>query len=391
MKTDFAGFSYEAVHRESRVASENSPRGAASFEEKWDRDTARPRHGNFPREVRLAASGQIIEGGSIIVATGSREKEIPGFPFDGTTVVSSKDLLATKELPKDIAILGAGAIGVEFSYILASLGVSVTLIELMEQVLPAEDEEVAALLEQELKKMGVKVMTSTKALSCAVDNGGATLTLLRDGQESILLAQKVLVAVGRQPNSENIGLEGVGIATSRGFIETRDYYETNVPGIYAIGDVSSRTMLAHLASRQGILAANHIAGKSTDKRIDDTLVPKAVYCEPQVASFGLSEKQAGAKGLAVTVSRFPFRGDGKAVATRKPEGFIKLVADSKTREILGAAIIGEQATEIIHELLLAKTAELVPEDITGTIHAHPTFSEALMEASRGLFGKAIHI
>ncbi len=392
VKTDFADFSYEAVHGDSRAASERLSQGVQHLLKKNGVEILRDRGTIIsPREVRLAASGQAIEGSSIIVATGSREKEIPGFPFDGKTVVSSKELLAAKELPKDIAILGAGAIGVEFSYIFASLGVSVTLIELMKQVLPAEDEEVAVLLEQELRKMGVKVMTSTKALSCAVGNGGATLTLARGGQESTLLVSKVLVAVGRQPNSENIGLEGVGIATSRGFIETRDYYETNVPGVYAVGDVASRIMLAHVASRQGILAANHIAGKSADKRVDDALVPKAVYCEPQVASFGLSEKQAKTDGLAVTVSRFPFRGAGKAVATRKPEGFIKLVADSRTKEILGASIIGEQATEIIHELLLVKTSELVPEDITRTIHAHPTFSEALMEASRQLFGKAIHI
>ena len=392
IKADRSGFSYPIVHKESRSASERLSRGVQHLLKANGVEIIHD-YGEITasRKVRLASTGQLLEGASIIIATGSREKEISGFPFDGTSIVSSRDMLAMVELPKSIAILGAGAIGVEFSYILTSFGVSVTLIELMDHVLPAEDEEVSALLEKELKRKGIKVMTATKAASCTLSKDYATLTLMCDGKESKLNTQKVLVAVGRQPNSENIGLEAAGICTLRGFIVTNDYYETNVPGIYAIGDVTGQAMLAHVASHQGILVADHIAKKSTECRIDDALIPKAVYCEPQVASFGITEKQAQGKGLVVNVSRFPYRGCGKAVAVGKPEGFVKLVADSKTREILGASIVGMHATEIIHELLMAKTAELVPEDIMRTMHAHPTFSETAMEASRGLFDKAIHI
>ena len=392
IKTDRSGFSYLNVHQGSRSASEKLSRGVQHLLKTNGVEIIRD-YGSITasRHVRLVSTGKELEGSSIIIATGSREKEIPGFPFDGTTIVSSKDMLACTVLPKDIAILGAGAIGVEFSYILAAFGVSVTLIELMDHVLPAEDVEVSALLEKELKQRGINVMTATKAASCVVENGRAALTLVNEGGESRLSAEKLLVAVGRQPNTENIGLENSGIRTARGLVVTGDYYETNLPGIYAIGDVAGQAMLAHVASHQGILVADHIAKKPTEPRIEDSLIPKAVYCEPQVASFGLTEQQAQAKGLTVQVSRFPYRGCGKAVAVGKPEGFVKLVADSRTREILGASIVGTQATEIIHELLLAKTAELVPEDIMGTVHAHPTFSETAMEASRGLFDKAIHI
>ena len=392
IRADRGGFSYPAIHKESRSASEKLSRGV-QYLLKTNGVEIINDYGSITaaRHVRLASTGRELEGKSIIIATGSREKEIPGFPFDGATIVSSKDMLACTVLPKEIAILGAGAIGVEFSYILAAFGVSVTLIELMDRVLPTEDAEVSALLEKELKRYGIHVMTATKAASCVVENGRVALTLVNEGKESRLSADKLLVAVGRQPNTENIGLEISGIRTARGFVVTGDYYETNLPGIYAIGDIAGQAMLAHVASHQGILVADHLAKKPTERRIEDSSIPKGVYCEPQVASFGLTEQQALAKGLKVQVSRFPYRGCGKAVAVGRPEGFVKLMADSRTREILGASIVGAQATEIIHELLLAKTAELVPEDIMGTVHAHPTFSETAMEASRGLFDKAIHI
>jgi dihydrolipoamide dehydrogenase len=392
IKADRGGFSYPHVHKESRSVSEKLSRGVQHLLKTNGVEILHD-YGMITsaRHLRLVSTGQELEGSSLIIATGSREKEIPGFPFDGSSIVSSRDMLACDALPKDIAILGAGAVGVEFSYILAAFGVSVTLVELMEQVLPSEDAEVSVLIEKALKRQGVKIMTATKALSCAVEQGRVRLTLANEGKETRLSTEKLLVAVGRQPNTENIGLESAGIRTSRGFVVTGDYYETNVPGIYAIGDIAGQAMLAHVASHQGILVADHIAKKTTGKRIDDAMIPKAVYCEPQAASFGLTEKQAREKGLEVRVSRFPYRGCGKAVAAGKPEGFVKLLADSKTREILGASIVGMHATEIIHELLLAKTAELVPEDITRTIHAHPSFSETVMEASRGLFDKAIHI
>ena len=391
VKADRSGFLYSNVQKESRAASEKLTKGVQYLLKSNGVDVIHD-YGtiNALKQVKLESNGQLLEAASIIIATGSREKEIRGFSFDGNRIISSKDMLALKDVPREMIILGAGAIGVEFSYLLNTFGVSITLVELLDHVLPAEDEETSVLLEKELKQQGIKIMTATKALSCSLEQDFISMQIEKDGIESVVKAQKLMVAVGRQPNSENIGLEDAGIQTIRGYINTGDYYETNIPGIYAIGDVIGQPMLAHVASHQALIVVDHLAGKNTGKKIDIDLVPKAVYCEPQVASFGLNERQAREKGLKVNVSRFPYRGCGKAVAIGKPEGFVKIVADSSTKEILGATIIGVQATEIIHELLLAKTSELVPEDIMRTIHAHPTISEAVMEASRGLFDKSIH-
>jgi len=394
MIMDKRGFSYGAMQKESRTVSARLSKGVQHLLDTNGVEVIR----DFGRidpagKVVLASDGRTLESANIIIATGSREKELPGFEFNGSTILNSRDMLGLETLPKEILILGAGAIGVEFSFILATLGVSVTLVELMERILPLEDEEVSVLLEKELRKLGIRVMTSTKALSCASGDEAVQLTVSRAGQSSVLTAETLLVAVGRTPNIEDIGLESAGIAVERGHIVTKEFYETTVPGIFAVGDVNGQAMLAHVASRQGIIAADCCAGKAdaANSRIDDHLIPKAVYCEPQVASFGLGEASALKQYKHITVSRFPFRGCGKAVATNQAEGFVKIIADSATREILGASIIGPQATEILHELLLAKTAELVPEDLLKTLHAHPTFSEAVLEAAEGLFGKAIHV
>jgi dihydrolipoamide dehydrogenase len=392
VKADRSAFSYSRVQEESRSASEKLSRGVRHLLKSNGVEIVEDSgYIAGPHHVRLVASGRVLDGASIIIATGSREREIPLVHFDGRTIIASKDALALRELPKDLVILGAGAIGVEFSYIFNAFGVSVTLVELLDRVLPSEDEEISALLSHSLSKQGVKVLTATRATSCVPEGNRATLGLVHDGAESIVSAEKVLISVGRRPNSEDIGLEGMGVRTSRGFISTGDYYETTITGIYAIGDVIGQPMLAHAASSQGMLVADYLAGKNTERRIQDTLVPKAVYCEPQVASFGITETEAKNNGMNVNVSKFPFRGCGKAVAVGKPDGFVKIVADSSTREIVGASIIGMQATEIIHELLLAKSSELVPEDIMRMVHAHPTFSEAVLEASRGLFDKPLHI
>ena len=392
VRADLSNFSYANVQKESRASSDKLSQGVQFLLKSNGVDIIHDSGSvTASRQVKLAKNGQLLDANSIIIATGSREKEINGFPFDSKTILSSKDMLSISTLPKDIVIMGAGAIGVEFSYLLNIFGVSVTLVELLDHVLPAEDEETSILLEKELKKQGVTIMTSTKAKSCIVGQGNVSIILENAHKESTITAQTLMVAVGRQPNSENLGLEDVGVEIKHGFISSGEYYETNVPGIYAIGDVIGQPMLAHAASHQALIVADRLGGKRTERRMDNNLVPKAVYCEPQVASFGLSESQAKERALRIKVSRFPFRGCGKAVAVGKVDGFVKIIADSDSKEILGATIIGAQATEIIHELLLAKTSELLPEDIMRTVHAHPTFSEAVMESSRGLFDKYIHI
>jgi dihydrolipoamide dehydrogenase len=394
---DKSGFSYAKVQKESRVVSERLAGGVKHLLAKNNIDL-------FVDSAKILPSGEIylekartqITAKNILIATGSREKELPILPFDGEKILSSKDVLALEEIPKTIAIIGAGAIGVEFSQIFSTFGVKVMLIEMMPHILPQEDEEISSELEKALTSEGIDVLTDTKIEALAKVAGGYELSLVQ-GSSSLgkmrIVAEKILVAVGRQANIEGLGLEEAGIKTLRGFIETGDYYQTSKKGVYAIGDVNGQALLAHAASAQGLIAIDHIANSLSagPRRLDIDSIPKAVYCEPQIASFGLTEKTAKAKGFDVAVGKFPFIGCGKAVATGKTRGFVKIFVDKRTKEILGATILGANATEIIHELLLAKSSELVPEDITNLIHAHPTYSETLLEAAKAVFGQPIHI
>ena len=250
-----------------------------------------------------------------------------------------------------------------------------------EHLLPLEDADTVAFLERSFRKRGIEVLTRTKATELAPAAAGVGLFLEGEGgQVKRLEVDQVLVVVGRAPNTAGIGLEGLGIETRRGFIPVGDYYETQVPGLYAAGDVVDSPLLAHLASKEAEVAVEHMAGRPTHRRVNPTTVPAAVYSEPQIASFGLNERQALKAGVEYKKAVFPFRADGKAVAMGKPEGQVKLVLDPGTGEILGASVVGEGAPELIHELLLARSAELLPQDIAEMVHAHPTLSEAVMEA-----------
>ncbi len=280
----------------------------------------------------------------------------------------------------------------EFAHVMNAFGTEVHLIELMDRILPIEDEEISETLRKAFLKRGIEIYTSTRATGLKKAKKSVTVTLeKKDGKIEELKVDKILVVVGRVPNTEKIGLENVGIQTEKGFIPVGDYYETKVPGIFAIGDVVNSPLLAHVASKEGEIAVEFMAGHKPPKKVDPLAIPSAVYCEPQVASFGYSEWKAKEAGVEYQVAKFPYRGAGKSVAIGKSEGFVKILFDPKIHEILGAHIIGAEATELLHEILLAKSSELLPEDIATMIHAHPTLSEAVMEAARAAEGWAIHI
>ncbi|HUV06786.1 MAG TPA: dihydrolipoyl dehydrogenase [Spirochaetia bacterium] len=392
LKIDLSGFDYGSVQKKSRKAAEKLSKGVQFLLKKNNVDLIEG-YGRLegPNEVRLEA-GDRLSAAHIILATGSRTAEIPGFSIDEKLVLSSTGALMLQELPKSLLILGAGAIGVEFAYIMNAFGVEVHLVEMMDQILPLEDSEVVDVVARIFKKRGVRILTGTKALSWE-KKGKAARVVLEDKskKKTELDAEKILLAVGRVPNTEDIGLDRVGLETERGFIPVGDYYETAVKSICAIGDVVATPLLAHVASKEGEIAVEHMAGLHPVPRIDPLSIPGAVYTEPQLASFGYTEARAREKKIDFKATTFPYRGAGKSVAIEQPDGMVKILTDSSSGEILGAHVVGSEATELIHELLLARSSELLAEDVAGMIHAHPTLSEAVMEGMRSVLGQAIHV
>jgi dihydrolipoamide dehydrogenase len=269
--------------------------------------------------------------------------------------------------------------------------VEVHIVELLDRLIPLEDEDMSQVLTRSFKKRKIRINTGTKATGMEGTREGVVVHIEKNGEKSSIEAGLLLMVVGRAPNTEQIGLEELGIETERGFVKVGDYYQTSVPSVYAIGDVTSSPQLAHVASKEGEIAAEHMAGHDTLARIDPLTIPSGIYCEPQVASFGYKEYQLKEKSIEYNKATFPYRGAGKSVAVEKPEGMVKVLTDPATGEILGGHVAGLDATELIHELLLAKTAELVPAYVAGMIHAHPTISEAVMEAMRAAEGWAIHV
>jgi dihydrolipoamide dehydrogenase len=290
-------------------------------------------------------------------------------------------------------VLGAGAIGIEFAFIMNSFGVQVHIVEMLDRILPLEDAETTEILRKIMVKRGIIISTGTKAILPVNNEQGVTVTLEDTlGNRSVCTFDKILAVTGRTPNTDVIGIENIGIISERGFIPVGEFYQTSVKGVYAIGDVIASPLLAHVASKEGEIAAEHIAGLTPHECVIDPLtIPGAVYCDPQIASFGLTEQAATERSIAFHKATFPFRGIGKAVAIGAPEGQIKLLTDPVSKQLIGAHIIGPQATELIHELLLAKKAGLPVTDIATMIHAHPTLSEGLMEAARASEGWAIHV
>ncbi len=327
---------------------------------------------------------------NVIVATGGTHRSIPGVALDRKRIITSTEAMIMPELPKSMIVIGGGPIGVEFAYFYNAFGCKVTIIEMLPQILPLEDEEIVKSLALSYKKSGVVLETNAKVSSVVPTANDVTVTYSVNGAEKKVTGEVALMAIGFSGNTPNLGLEELGVEVDRTFIKVnRQNYTTSVPGVYAIGDVMGPPLLAHVASSEGITCVEHIAGKHAAP-VDYGNIPGCTYCQPQVASVGLTEKQAREQGHEVSVGRFSFRPLGKAVAVGETEGLVKLVVDKKYGELLGAHIVGHEATDMIAELVIARALETTVHELIKTVHAHPTFTEAVMEAAADALGEAIH-
>ena len=347
-----------------------------------------------PDQIEVTATDEthVIRGTHTLIASGSRVQPLPNLKIDGRRIISSDEALRRRELPDSLVIVGGGAIGLEFAYIYSVYGVKVTIVEMAPTLLPTEDQEVSSLLARSFKRRGIGIRCGRRVKSLKGQEGHFTIeTESPDGATEGIQAAMILVAVGRSPNVEGIGLEALGIQQENEsrLIQVDEKMQTNVCNVYAIGDVSSRPTLAHGAMAQGVFVAESISGMDRVPLVLDD-IPSAVYCQPQVASVGLTEASAREKGYAVKVAKFPFSANGKAIALGETEGFVKIISDEKKGDILGAHLIGSEATELIGEIVLAKTLEATPLELNRAIHPHPTLSEAVMEAGGAIYGEAIH-
>jgi dihydrolipoamide dehydrogenase len=333
----------------------------------------------------------LISTKNIIIATGARPRMFPGIDVDRKRIITSKEAMLPETKPESIIIMGAGAIGVEFAYFYNSIGSKVTIIEMMDRLLPIEDAEISKELLKYYKKYGITVLTKTKVISAKANSNGVEVKIQKDdGSEEVLTSEIALNAIGIQANIENIGLENLGIELERNFIKVNKFLQTNVSNIYAIGDVAGAPWLAHKASAEGIIAAEHIAGHS-NQGVDYSNIPGCTYCIPQVASVGLTEEKAKEQGYEIKVGKFPFSASGKATAIGDTSGFVKLVFDAKYGELLGAHMIGPDVTELIAEVGLARSIGATGKSIFKTVHAHPTLSEAIMEAAAQAYNEAVNL
>jgi dihydrolipoyl dehydrogenase len=332
-----------------------------------------------------------INADNIIIATGARPKFIPTIPVDYKKIITSAEAMNLDKLPNEMIIIGAGAIGVEFAYFYSVLGTKVTLIEMMDSIIPIEDKEVSDALASNFKKRGINILTKTIVQKAEVNNDKVDVTIEQDGEEKTISADIVLNAIGVTGNIEGFGLEELGVELYKNHIKVdKETYKTNIENIYAIGDVIGAPWLAHVASEEGIKCVEGIKGIQTSPLNYDS-IPGCTYCQPQIASIGFSEVKALEKGYEIKIGKFPFSASGKSAAIGEREGFVKIIFDAKYGEILGAHIIGSEATELIAELGIAKSLESDYETIVGTIHAHPTLSESIMEAAANAYGESIHI
>ena len=339
-------------------------------------------------ENTILAGEEQIKAKNIIVATGSEPALIPAFKVDHKNVLTSDDALELSRFPKDILIVGAGAIGVEFATFFSAIGIKVTIVEMMPQVVPTlRDKKLAITIEKLLEKRGVKIITGTQIENIEIPKDGEVISTLSNGEE--VHTEMVLVSIGRKFNSEVIGLEKVGVGTDKGRIIVNRKLRTNVPNIYAVGDITGGLMLAHKAMKEGETVAEIIAGM--DKEIDYTVIPWAIFSNPEISSVGLTEEEAKEKGIEVITGEFPFSANGKAVSMGMVDGEVKVVADKNTGRVIGAQIIGPEASVMIAELSLAIQNKLTLRDIADTIHTHPTLAEAVMEASKDALGEVIHM
>ena len=332
----------------------------------------------------------VYDAKNIIIAVGARARQLPNLPFTEGKIIGYRDAMVLSKLQKSMVVVGSGAIGSEFAYFYATMGTKVTLVEFMPAVVPVEDEEVSKQLERSFKKMGMTVMTSSEVLSVDTKGEGCKVKIKSKVGEQIVDCDIVLSAVGIQTNLENIGLEEVGIVTDKGKIIVNPYYQTNMPGYYAIGDCVPGQALAHVASAEGILCVEKIAGQNPEP-LDYNNIPGCTYTSPEIASVGYTEKQAKEKGFEIKIGKFPYSASGKASAAGHKDGFVKLIFDAKYGEILGAHMIGYNVTEMIAELVVARKLEATGHELIKSVHPHPTMSEAVMEAAAQAYGEVIHL
>jgi len=391
-----ASFDFGAAFDRSRKVADGRVAGV-HFLMKKNKITEIHGYGKFTGsnsiEVDLNEGGtEKLEFDNAIIATGSSTRLVPGTSLSDNVVTYEKQIM-TRELPGSIIIAGAGAIGMEFGYVLKNYGVDVTIVEFLPRALPNEDAEVSKEIEKQFKKLGVKILTGTKVESIS-DEGGdgpVVVTVSKDGKSEELKADKVMQAIGFAPNVEGFGLDKAGVElTDRKAIGIDDYMRTNVPHIYAIGDVTAKLQLAHVAEAMGVVAAETIAGAETLAFGDYRMLPRATFCQPQVASFGLTEEQARDEGYDVKVAKFPFTANGKAHGLGDPSGFVKLIADAKYGELLGGHLIGHDVSELLPELTLAQKWDLTVNELARNVHTHPTMSEAMQECFHGLAGHMIN-
>ena len=341
-------------------------------------------------KVEVDPNGTVIEARDIIISTGARPRTIPPLPVDGHKIITSRESIVLKDLPSSIVIVGGGAIGVEFAYIYKMYGVDVTIVEALPRLVPNEDEDISTQLERSFKRHRIEIMTGSSVIGADTSGSGVKVTVEKDGAQQMLDCDQVLVAIGIQPNVEDIGLETVGIATDRTGIVVDEKMATNVAGIYAIGDVNGKMPLAHVASAQAAIAVETIAGLETQS-LDYVYMPRATYCMPQIASFGLTEAEARAQGKDINVGVFNVQANGKALAMGEGSGLIKLVVDAKYGELLGGHMIGPEVTELLGELSMTRILEGTVLELGWAVHPHPSLSEVLKEAALGAQGRTIHM
>jgi dihydrolipoamide dehydrogenase len=348
-------------------------------------------NGNGRVEVRGEQGTQTLEAKNILLATGSEARMLPGLKVDGTRVLTNIEILSLTAIPKTLAIIGAGAVGVEFASIFSRFGTEVTILEMLPRIVPVEDEEISKELERVFRKQKIRVETSSKVENVQVLADACKITVtLSNGKKEDICAEKLLVAVGRKPNTEKVGVENTKIELDRGFVKVNQWQQTGEPGVYAIGDIVAGTpQLAHVATMQGLVAVAHMAGKPVTP-INRNRIPGATYTEPGVGSVGLTEAQARAQGYKVRIGKFPFAANSKASILGSHDGFVKIVADERYDEILGVHIIGPQAFELLGEAVTAIESEATVETLMHTIHAHPTLYEAMGEAFNNVYGLAIN-
>ncbi len=339
-------------------------------------------------KIEIKPTGETLNAKNIIIATGARSRSLPGLTIDKKSIITSREALDMRKLPSATTIVGGGAIGVEFAYYLKAYGSDVTIIEMQPHLVPNEDEDISLELEKSFKRQGIKIVTGAKVDSADKKGDGVLVKYSQGAEKGEIACENVLVGIGVQPNSDNLGLEKVGVELDRGYIKINGNMQTNVPNIYAIGDVTGKLLLAHVASTQGVAAAERIAGKETPA-INYSDMPRATYCQPQVASIGLTEAQAKAKGLNIKIGKFQFRNNGKASGIAETEGMVKLIMDAKYGDIIGAHMVGPDVTELLAEVGVLKMLEGTASDLGWMTHAHPTLSEAVKQAALAAIGEAI--